>query len=70
MLQRRPRNVKKIEVLLGLIGVVYFFIIVGVVIFLVRFLVSRSIDAVTEDVSRETLPSVYDIQDAETLLNG
>lgn len=68
MLQKRPRNVKKIEVFLGMIGVIYFFVIVALVIFLVRFLVARSIVAVTEDVSSKALPQAYDIQDAEMLL--
>ena len=68
MLQKRPRNIKKIEVLLGMIGVAYFFVLVALVVFLVRFLVARSIVAVTDEVSSKALPQAYNIHDAEMIL--
>lgn len=67
-MQQRVHNTKQLEVLLGVIGVIYLFVLVVGVVILVRFLVANSIDAVKEAKNANELPQTYNIQGAENIL--
>lgn len=67
-MQKRFKNIKKLEVMIGIVGVSYFFILTICAVILIRFLVANSLSILQTEESKKPLPPSYNIDLAESLL--